>query len=181
MGRGLNSPAPVRLIAVLLVASILAATPAEAGTTYYTYDSQGRLTQKCDARPADGELTKYSFDHAGNRTNYTNSRTDLSLPAGQVLYSPSGNTAFVMQTDSNLVIYSITSSGWVPLWATNTVGSGASHAEFQSDGNLVLYTAQGTPVWQSVTYTNPCASIAVTDAGKVTITNTSGTIVWSAP
>jgi hypothetical protein len=86
-----------------------------------------------------------------------------------------------MQSDSNLVIYSVTSSGWVPLWATNTVGSGASHAAFQSDGNLVLYTASGTPVWQSVTYTNPCASIAVTDSGKATITNTSGTVVWSAP
>jgi len=168
--------------ALILAALALVASPAYAGTTYYTYDSQGRLTQKCDARPGNGELTKYSLDHAGNRTNYTNSRTDLSLPAGQVLYSPSGNTAFVMQTDSNLVIYSVTSSGWVPLWATNTVGSGASHAEFQSDGNLVLYTPQGTPVWSSGTYSNPCASIAVTDAGKATITNSSsGTIVWSAP
>jgi hypothetical protein len=136
-----------RQIAALIVAALaLATSPAYAGNTYYTYDSQGRLTQKCDARPSNGELTKYSFDHAGNRTNYTNSRTDFSLPVGQILYSPGGNVLLQMQSDSNLVLYGATSSGWVPLWATNTVGSGATLAAFQSDGNLVLYTAQGTPV-----------------------------------
>jgi hypothetical protein len=137
MRRGYSSPGPVRVLPAILVLALTAA-PAEAGNTYYTYDSQGRLAQKCDVQPGNGELTKYSFDHAGNRTNYTNSRTDLSLPAGQVLYSPSGNTALILQSDSNFVIYSITPSGWVPVWLSNAAGSGANVAYFQSDGNLVL-------------------------------------------
>lgn len=172
----------MKAIRAIVAALVLVGVPAEAGNTYYSYDGQGRLTQKCDALPGSGWLAKYSLDSAGNRTNYSSTKTDIALYANQGIYSPSGNTVLWMQSDSNLVIYSITSSGWVPAgWSTNTVGSGANVAYFQSDGNLVLYTPQGTPVWQSVTYTNPCASIAVTDAGKVTITNTSGTVVWSAP
>jgi len=167
---------------LLLSASALIGAPADAGNTYYSYDNKGQLAQKCDARPNNGELAKYSLDSVGNRTNYSNSRTDIALYANQGIYSPSGKFVLWMQSDSNLVLYNITSSGWVPAgWSANTVGSGATVAYFQSDGNLVLYTASGTPVWQSVTYTNPCASIAVTDTGKATITNTSGTIVWSAP
>lgn len=173
---------PLQVSRAFAIAGLIAiASPAASSNIYYKYDSQGRLALKCDARPGTGELARYSFDSAGNRTNYSNARTDIALYANQGIYSPSGNTVLWMQGDSNLVIYSITSSGWVPLWATNTVGSGANVAYFQSDGNLVLYTPQGTAVWQSVTYTNPCAAIAVTNTGKATITNTSATIVWSAP
>jgi hypothetical protein len=126
-------------------------------------------------------VANYSLDRAGNRTNFSNSRTDFNLFVGDTLYSPGGKIFLSMQGDSNLVLYNTTTSGLVPLWATNTVGSGANHVYFQSDGNFVLYTATGTPVWSSGTSHNPCASLAVTDAGKVTITNSSGTIVWSAP
>lgn len=171
-----------KIVAVLaIVASAVMGTAAGAGNTYYTYDGQARLTQKCQALSGNGELTKYSFDRASNRTNYSNIRTDIALYANQGIYSPSGNVMLWMQGDSNLVIYTMTSSGWSPLWSTNTVGTGANVAYFQSDGNLVLYTPQGAPVWSSGTYNNPCATIAVSNAGKATITNTSGTVVWSAP
>jgi YD repeat-containing protein len=164
-----------------MFSAVTNATSIGASTTHYAYDARGRLTQRCVAMPGDGELAKFQLDHADNRTNYSSTKTDLALYANQGIYSPSGNTALWMQGDSNLVIYSITPSGWVPLWSTNSVGSGANVAYFQSDGNLVLYTPQGTSVWSSATYANPCAAIAVTDAGKVTITNSSGAVVWSVP
>ena len=157
------------------------ATPINAGTSYFTFDGRGRLTQRCAALSSgEGELATYQLDHADNRSNYTNARTDVALYANQAIYSPSGNTELVMQGDSNFVLYRNTGSGWSPTWWTNTVGTGASVAYFQSDGNLVLYTPQGMPVWWTGTQ-SPCAGIAVTDGGKVTITNTSGAVIWSAP
>jgi YD repeat-containing protein len=159
-----------RTIIVSIAAALaLIGTPAEAGTTYYSYDAQGRLTQKCDSRAGNGEVANYSLDSAGSRTNLSNSRTDLNLFVGDTFYSPNANFFLSMQGDSNFVLYHTTTSGWVPLWATNTVGSGTNHVYFQSDGNLVLNTAAGTPIWSSATNHSPCARLAVTDTGKVTI------------
>ena len=159
-----------------------ASIPAGSATpTYYNYDAKGRVVQRCIAMPGDGELAKYTFDAADNRTNYANTKTDIALYAGQALYSPNGNVLIQMQSDSNLVIYVMTQSGWSPTWATNTVGTGANVAYFQSDGNFVLYTPQGGSVWSSGTAGNPCSSLTVANSGQVTITNTSGTVVWSAP
>ncbi|MEM7337249.1 MAG: hypothetical protein AAF467_01310 [Actinomycetota bacterium] len=54
----------------------------------------------------------------------------------------------VLQGDQNLVLY----RGSTPLWASNTVGSGASRAVMQGDGNFVLYTSDWRPVWASNTH-----------------------------
>lgn len=83
-----------------------------------------------------------------------------------------------MQGDGNLVVYGNFGAGWTPLgWASNTVGSGATQASFQSDGNLVVYTASAA-VWASGTSQSHCATLSVQDDGNVVIKDIAGQIVW---
>jgi hypothetical protein len=59
------------------------------------------------------------------------------------------------QSDDNLVMYK---NGTTVLWASHTVGSGATQLLFQRDGNLVLYTAgYQKAVWSSKSQ-NKCLS-----------------------
>ena len=68
------------------------------------------------------------------------------LESGDHLSSGTG-CHLVLQGDQNLVLY----QGSNPLWATGTVGSGATRAAMQTDGNFVLYTSNWQPVWNSQT------------------------------
>ena len=57
-----------------------------------------------------------------------------------------------MQADGNLVLYKYLSpKNFWPIWATNTMGSGAVRATMQPDGNFVLFRADGRAVWASNT------------------------------
>lgn len=57
-----------------------------------------------------------------------------------------------MQSDGNLVEYKINQYGQKTVcWASNTQWSGATHADYQWDGNFVLYTDSGRAVWASNT------------------------------
>ncbi|MQL95509.1 hypothetical protein Taro_028184 [Colocasia esculenta] len=54
----------------------------------------------------------------------------------------------IMQSDCNLVLY----YGSRPVWASQTYGWGRGcRATMQGDGNFVVYTAFGRPVWASHT------------------------------
>lgn len=74
------------------------------------------------------------------------STSSSRLSAGQNLYSTNGWYRLSMAVNGNL---SITSKGNVVVWQTNTAGSGATYAQFQADGNLVLYDNSGGVKWQS--------------------------------
>lgn len=80
-------------------------------------------------------------------------RTTLSqgdtLTKGQSLYSAGLGTVLTMQDDGNLVEYATTTGQ--PLFASNTAGTG-DHVVFQTDGNVVVVTATGAPVWATGTY-----------------------------
>jgi len=146
----------------------------------YTYDAKGRVTSICDQRPSSGDLTTYRFDAADNRTLYQHSRTEQALPVGSAIYSPNGLYQFIMQGDGNLVLYRKSGSTWIAVgWATNTVGSGATVAAFQSDGNLVLY-AGSVAVWSTNTWQYHCATLAVQSDGNIVIRDVSGNIVWQS-
>lgn len=58
--------------------------------------------------------------------------------------SPNGAYRLDMQGDHHLVLYR--NSENQPLWASRTVGTGATNAVMQHDGNLVLLKANGDPV-----------------------------------
>ncbi|MGK5529717.1 hypothetical protein [Streptomyces sp. URMC 129] len=61
------------------------------------------------------------------------------------------NAVFVMQSDGNLVLYSMGPVGNRVCWASNTQGSGGVFVEYQHDGNLVMYNGDYRPVWSSGT------------------------------
>lgn len=62
-----------------------------------------------------------------------------------------GGTVFVLQaSDGNLVIYTAKTNG-TPVWAANTYDKGGTKLIVQNDGNVVLYTAGGTAVWNTGT------------------------------
>ena len=72
-----------------------------------------------------------------------------------------GDTALSMQTDGNLVLYQNGEALWAASFYPNTsIPAGTSaggrscagcFATFQADGNLVLYSANGTPYWDTAT------------------------------
>jgi hypothetical protein len=144
----------------------------------YRYDSLGRLQRNCVARPGLGQLTTYTYDAADNRQSYVSTRTDVALHPNNGLASADGRFLLWMQPDGNLVLYIINSGTYTGLWATNTVGTGANVAYFQSDGNLVLYNSAGS-VWSSNSYNNPCATLSVQNDGNVVITSADGVQVWT--
>ena len=49
----------------------------------------------------------------------------------------------------------------------------------QGDGNFVLYTSSGTPVWASNTAGNSGAYLQVQNDGNVVVYSASGAVLWS--
>ena len=108
-----------------------------------------------------------------------------TLAAGRRLHAPTRPVTLVMQPDGDLVLLK---SGAEKLWASGTAGKGATHAEMraggnlalvgsrkvvwqtktnghrgarlvvQDDGNLVVYGADQSVVWQSETVTEWAAA-----------------------
>jgi hypothetical protein len=102
------------------------------------------------------------------------------LDVNNAVYSPNQEYRLNMQNDGNLVLYGALDGYY--RWSTNTGGSGANKAimlqdgqfclqtasgaiawststfdagsvcRLQNDGNLVVYNAQGTPVWNAGGY-----------------------------
>jgi hypothetical protein len=73
-------------------------------------------------------------------------RSNLTLidSGGQVMWSTGhGGDALIMQGDGNLVEY----AGGTPVWASNTVGSGAVWLGVTNAGHLILSNSDGTVAW----------------------------------
>ncbi|MEJ5915653.1 M15 family metallopeptidase [Pseudokineococcus sp. 1T1Z-3] len=65
-----------------------------------------------------------------------------------VLTSPDGRYRLAVQADGNAVVY----AGARPVWATMTFSPEGVALRHQSDGNLVLYSTSGRPLWSSQSY-----------------------------
>jgi hypothetical protein len=98
-----------------------------------------------------------------------------SLGSNQSLVSCDGRFNLIMQSDGNLVLY----MGSTPLWASNTVNSGATKAIIQGDGNFVLYTSAGSPVWASNTAGNSGARLTLQNDGNLIVYSASGAVLWA--
>ncbi|MBV9099995.1 MAG: hypothetical protein JO198_02995 [Candidatus Dormibacteraeota bacterium] len=80
-----------------------------------------------------------------------------------------------MQTDGDLVLYQPGDAGRA-LWASGTSGSVAG-AILQTDGNFVIYSSGGAPLWNSKTQGQD--TLYVQTDGNVVIYDTSGKPKWA--
>jgi hypothetical protein len=74
-------------------------------------------------------------------------RPGQSLSVGQKFYTDGRSCFLTLNSDGNMTIF----RNNVLLWQSGTQGSGAVTANMQHDGNFVLYTADGRPVWSTRT------------------------------
>jgi len=90
---------------------------------------------------------------------------------GQELLAPHLGYSFKFQSDGDLAVYdNITNT---VLWSSNTQGRQADHLVMEDNGNLVLYTKDGSMVWSSMS--NSTAgnySLIMQDDGNLVIYRT---------
>ena len=82
---------------------------------------------------------------------------DVTMKPGHFMQSPDRRTTLTMQTDGNLVLR----SGNRVLWHTHTHGNPGAFLRHQADGNLVVYSAAGRPLWNSGTRWSPAEYVTV--------------------
>lgn len=99
------------------------------------------------------------------------------LNVDQRLISGNGRVVLIMQADGNLVLYR--EDDGVPLWASNTWGTPATHAVMQTDGNFVVYDDAGKPYWATGTWGQPGNWLVLQNDGNLVLYNHSGTAVWA--
>jgi len=124
------------------------------------------VTPKAPPPPPPPPTTKPAPKPTTTVSNILKNDGRLIASKNQYLRSSDGRYRFVMQQDSNLVLYGPSGRA---LWASNTVGRGADHARMQGDGNLVVYTASGKPIWASNTARHYKAHLVVQNDGNVVI------------
>jgi hypothetical protein len=102
----------------------------------------------------------------------------------KVTWSGTGvSTELTQQADGNFVLY----VGNGKVWSTLTYLGGNGNpngpgcfAHFQTDGNLVVSNCAGAAIWNSVTYNNPNAVLALQADGNLVIyANSAGTPLWN--
>ncbi len=98
-------------------------------------------------------------------------RAGGSLLPGERLSTDDGRTSLVMQPDGNLVLY----AGGVARWASGTGVAGSALA-VQDDGNAVVYTPAGQPLF-STGSSGPV--LLLVEGGQVTAVTPEGTALRS--
>ena len=98
-----------------------------------------------------------------------------SLYRNEFLESANKKYRLYMQGDGNLVLREMETKK--AIWSSGTHTSGAIRISFQSDGNLVMRTASGAPVWSSRTEFDNANLARINDDGSFAIYS-SGKEVW---
>jgi PQQ-like domain len=128
----------------------------------------------------DGNTVVYSKDGRGL---WSTTMDEVRLGPGQTLRpgqwrsSWDGRYRLQMQSDGNLVLVELPSHQ--PLWSTLTGGQHGARATMQPDGNLVLYSAAGQPLWQTGTQSAGAVLDVQTD-GNVVVYAADGRPLWSS-
>jgi hypothetical protein len=102
-------------------------------------------------------------------------RRGQTLSSGQSLVSPNQRYSAVLQSDGNFVV---SGPGRV-LWASNSMGWNEDSLTLQPDGNLVLYTNFGLPLFQTRTNGRSAAILAIQDDGDVVLYTLGARKLWS--
>jgi hypothetical protein len=99
-----------------------------------------------------------------------------TLSVGQFLQAPQQPYTCELQSDGSLTIAKLGSD---LLWRASGPEP-AQIAIMQSDGNFVLYAADGKVVWASGTWGNPGASVVMQDDGNLVIYLPDGQPIWAS-
>jgi len=115
---------------------------------------------------------------AAARTRSTAVGATAVLPAGGILAAGARlatTTGFVlvMQPDGNLVEYGLGRA----LWGSRSHVRGSS-ATLQTDGNLVVRSPLGKPVWATHTAGHPGSSLSLESAGDTVLRGADATALW---
>jgi hypothetical protein len=107
------------------------------------------------------------------------------IPVNGCLMSPNMAFALIVQANGTLVVGPVAPGGTVgaPIWTGKGTGRAAkpNGAWLRNDGDLLLITMNGSPIWDSRSYGFPDEYRAtVSDIGAVTVTSSKGVVVWSS-
>ncbi|MBW5480696.1 hypothetical protein [Streptomyces bambusae] len=155
-------------------AKAMAASKAKAAAT------QQRTAGKADARALAESAA------ATTATTATTAEAGDTLQPGQKLlpgeFIVSENAFLLMQEDGNLVIGHMSGAD---LWATGTFGNDGAYAQFQADGNFVVYKkdggeGKGGALWNSATWGNPNSRLTIQEDGNVVLYRQDNSPAWSS-
>ena len=101
-----------------------------------------------------------------------------SLGAGDSVVSDNGQYTFILQTDSNIVLYiNYNTPNQKSLWSAHTVGKGIEQVTMETDGKLLGFDSAGHKVWSLGVDAPKNSFLQVTDDGRAAIVCE----VWSEP
>ncbi|RKR73660.1 D-mannose binding lectin [Frondihabitans australicus] len=106
--------------------------------------------------------------------------TNLSLQSGQYRMSTGGQYILRMQTDGNLVEV----GNGRAIWSSKTGGHPGAYFKMQTDGNAVVYTSNGKPLWSTQTAKAGVeveGEVAVGKDGYWVVRRNTGQVVWRSP
>jgi RHS repeat-associated protein len=157
----------------------------DGGEVWFTAAGDGRWWPQPGAEsltlthPALGQWRLTDLD--GTVSTFATASTGVLEPgqrlvSGQSLFSSSGNFRLAMQTDGNLVLYSL--SGQV-LSATYTSVAGST-LDMQADGNLVLHSPSGAAVWHTSSWGNPGSRLVVQNDGNLVVYRPDNSYTWTS-
>jgi hypothetical protein len=107
----------------------------------------------------------------------TTFKAGTQLNANNQLGSPNQEFRLNMQSDGNLVVYTVSNGNYK--WSTDTVGSGAIIAKMQHDGQFCLLNKTRKIVWTSNTFHAESVCKLQND-GNLVVFNLEGIPVWNA-
>lgn len=103
-------------------------------------------------------------------------RPGARLLPGLSLTSKGGQFRLAYQSDGNVVLYNNVTG--TTQWNSGTAGTGAGSAIMQSDGNFVVYDAQGVAKWFTKTGGNTNAFLVLQTDGNLVVYSSGGQAVW---
>ena len=168
----------------------------QADGNFVLYDSSGQFhwasgtSGTVGARlklQSDGNLVLYNGAGQSLWSAATNTPSESTASAGQFLLSPgqfiqTQNRKLEMQTDCNLVLFSVANAVvGSPLWHSDTAGSGTTcYADFQADGNFVVYNELAQPQWASGTSGTSGGQLRLQIDGNLVVYNGASLPLWNS-
>ena len=128
-----------------------------------------------------GGAQTFSYDAVGDTTEIQQTATDVVLASGATMASGtqirSNSVRLAMQSDGNLVLYSLKSGQ--ALWSSNTTGNPGATATMTAAGSLTVTSSTGTTLWSTAT-TSTGAYANLKDDGNLVLYSATGTVLWNS-